>query len=544
MDENWVDSKISRSTMLKGVAVGAASAAGLGGLLDAATAGAATRTPAASYRRAVRKGGTMVIATGDGMGRNLFVGNSFGPQAFAYSQFVSGLWGQSPGGARLANALAIGYKPSRDGRAHVVVVREGVKFHDGSPIDAKAVVENLRAAFFVKHPLRGPGAYDMVPLFWGGFPGIVKDIQVLDKRTIKITLTEPRADIRSALGDIFIYNPRVLVDKGYGTDVEALKAAGSGPFRVANFQPGQFVEFTKVKGFYAEAYLDRLRVQLVPEASARFLALKSGQAHVAIGLGNADWSSVVGNARYRTFVSALTNNVFVALNAAKNPLLRSNRDVREALVRATNRRAYVASYWGKGLATLSSQIALGPGVNGYNPALRPLPFDPKGASDLLGKAGVKDLKLSIVSPAAFAAAPELTAMLQAMAGDLAQVGVDLTVKITDVPGWLAGIPTNDMWTAPFGGSVDQGVAIASLAFNVLPLPVLGVHQKLLKEAAVSPNAASRDRKLRRVMALTSQYVSGIPIAYTRAAAAGSAKVRGVSISASPLDPQNRAWIES
>lgn len=548
MDGNWVDGKISRSKMLKGGLGVAVGVAGLGGLLDAASAGAATLAPAASYRRAVRKGGTMVMASGDGMGRDFFVGNSFGPQAFSYSQFVYGLWRYTPGGARLIDGLAVGYTPSKDGLSHVIVLRENIKFHDGSEINAKAVAHNLRAAFYTNYSLRGPGIYLMVPLFWGGFPGIVKNIQVLGKRTLKITLTEPRADIRAALGSIYIYNPRVLATKGYGTDIEALKAAGSGPFQLVNFQSGQFAEFRKVKGHFEEAYLDRLRVQLVPDASARFLALRSGQAHVAIGLGNADWNSVVDDPRYRTFVSALSNNVFVGLNATKNPLLRTSRDVREALARAMNRPAYVANYWGKGLARLSSQIALGLGVNGNNPALKPLPYDPAGAAALLKKAGVSDLKLSIINPPAFAAAPELAAMLQAMAGDLAKVGVDLTVKITDVPGWLAGAPANDMAVGPYGGSVGNGVAIASLYLR-RPLtayqpPYRGVFRKLLEEAAVSLSVDERDRKLKRLMALTSQYVSGIPIAYSYAGAVGTAKVRDVSNSASPVDPQNRAWIEA
>lgn len=548
MDENWVDSKISRGTMLKGGLGAAVGVSWLGGLLDTAAAGAATRTPAVSYRRALRKGGTMVMATGDGMGRDFFVGNSFGPQAFSYSQLAYPLWRYTPGGARLIEGLAAGYRPSKDGLSHVIVLRENITFHDGSEINAKAVAHNLRAAFYTTYSLRGPGTYLMIPLFWGGFPGIVKDIQVLGKRTLKITLHEPRADLRGSLVFLPIFNPRVLATKGYGTDVEALKAAGSGPFRLAAFQSGQFAEYTKVKGFFEEAYLDRLRIQLVPDASARFLALRSGQAHVAIGLGNADWNSVVGNARYRTFVSALSNNVFVGLNATKNPLLRTSRDVREALARAMNRPAYVASYWGKGLARLSSQIALGLGVNGNNPALKPLPYDPKGAIELLRKAGVSDLKLSIINPPAFAAAPELAAMLQAMAGDLARVGVDLTVKITDVPGWLAGAPANDMAVGPYGGSVGNGVGIASLYLR-RPLtayqpPSRGVFRKLLEEAAVSLSADERDRKLRRLMALTSQYVSGIPIAYSYAGAVGTAKVRDVSNSASPTDPQNRAWIES
>jgi len=47
-------------------------------------------------------------------------------------------------------------------------------------------------------------------------------------------------------------------------------------FRIADFQPGQFVEFTRFDGFFEEAYLDKPRIQNVAAPSARFLALKGG----------------------------------------------------------------------------------------------------------------------------------------------------------------------------------------------------------------------------------------------------------------------------
>lgn len=549
MDDSVDRRGMTRTTMLKGGLGAALALPSALALLEASASSAAVREVSRSFQRGVKRGGTMVVATGDGLGRDFFVGNSFGPQGYAYTQFAWPLWGFSTGGRQLVSRLAVGYQPSRDRLEHVIVLRDGIKFHDGSPVTAQAVAQNLRAAFFPDHELRGPGTYLMIPLFWGGFPGIVKRIEALDRRRLKITLSEPRSDIRGALPFIPIMNPAVLADKNYGTSLSALQAAGSGPFRIANFAPGQFAEFTKVRGFFDEAYLDRVRLQLVPDGSARYLALRSGQAHVAIGLGNADWNAAIKNSRYRPFVSALSNNMFLGLNSVKNPLLASKRDLREALVRALNRPAYVSSYWGKGLAKLAGHVALGIGVNGYNPRVKPLPYDPRGAQQLLRKAGVSDLSLSIVSPPAFAAAPELAAMLQAIAADLARVDVELTIRMTDVPGWLAGIAQADLWPAPYGGSVGNGVPIAALYFGRPPgspydSPIRGSFKKLLKEAAVSLDNRQRDAKLRRLMALSAQWVSGIPIAHSFASAVGLSKVRNFSVSAAPIDPAHRTWMES
>ena len=83
----------------------------------------------------------------------------------------------------------------------------------------------------------------MIPTFFGGFPGNFKSVEVNDARNLTINLTTPRADLRGALFYIDIVNPKVMAanPKGYGTDVALLKNAGSGPFRVSDFSPGQFV---------------------------------------------------------------------------------------------------------------------------------------------------------------------------------------------------------------------------------------------------------------------------------------------------------------
>jgi ABC-type transport system substrate-binding protein len=173
-----------------------------------------------------------------------------------------------------------------------------------------------------------------------------------DPRTLTIPLNAPRADLRGALCYIYIVNPKVILanPQGYGTDVALLKNAGSGPFRMADFQPGRFVEFTRVDGFFEEAYLDKLRIQGVADPSARFLALKDGQAHVATGLSRADYEAASKDPSFRVHLSNPGGNVFMAFNATKNDVLRGGKDVLEAIVRAMNRQACADSFYPKGLA--------------------------------------------------------------------------------------------------------------------------------------------------------------------------------------------------
>src|SRR5262249_22731033 len=155
----------------------------------------------------------------------------------------------------------------------------------------------------------------------------------------------------------------------------------------------------------------------------RFLALKGGQAQVATGLSRADYEAASKDPAFRVNLSNPGGNVFMAFNGSHNATLNTNKDVREAIVRAMNRPAYVDSFYPQGLAQLGTQICLEPGTPGYNPDVKALPYDPEGARTLLQKAGVTDLSLKMIDPPAFGGASELKSQMEAIAADLGKIGI-------------------------------------------------------------------------------------------------------------------------
>jgi peptide/nickel transport system substrate-binding protein len=555
-----IESQLSRRMLLKG-AVALAGGATASGVLAACAPAAPTATAPASTAPAApgptaaapaaqaRKGGSLIIASGDALVPDLAYGNAFGPQGFTALQWIWPLFRTKPASFEVLNALAEGYTPSADGLSHKITLRSGIVFHDGSPIDAAAVAANLKAAFDQKDPLRGSGAYQGITTFFGGFPGNFKSVDVNDPRTLTISLLAPRADLRGALCYIYMVNPKVLQanPQGYGTDVSLLKNAGSGPFRVADFQPGQFVEFTRFDGFFEEAYLDKLRIQNVADPSARFLSLKGGQVQVATGLSRADYEAASKDPAFRVHVSNPGGNVFMAFNATKNELLRENKDVREAIVRAMNRQAYVDAFYPKGLAQLGTQVALAPGTPGFNADVKPLPYDPDSAKALLQKAGVTSLAMTMIDPPAFGGASELKSQMEAIAADLGKVGIKVDTNLTDLAGYLAGTKDHDINVTVYGNSGND-IGVASLYFRRPPTtyqaPPDPRYAQLLQEAEVATNADAQNAKLKQLMAIASENVVGGPIAYLSVAAVSGAKVHDISMTASPLDPQHRAWIEA
>lgn len=542
---------VSRRSVLK--AVGAVAGVAAAGGFNPRSASALARswvatTPGTAGASAV-KGGTLALATSDGVGRDLFIGNSFGPQGMGHYNYAWGLYRMVTSSKQAQPGLAEGYTVSADALTHTCTLRPGITFHDGSPITAADVVANLKAALYEDDPLRDGGTYGMVAFSFGGFPGSVASVEAVDDTTVKVVLTEPRAELRGALSSIMIINPKIMANKNYGTDAGALRDAGSGPFRVEAFSAGDFIEYSRFETFIQPANLDRLRLQLIPDASARFLALKGGQVQGAYDLSKADWDAAASDPTYRVHLSAPYVNCFMAFNGTKNAVLASNDKVRRAIAMSLNRQAYVDSFWPTGQAELGTQVALVPGVMGYNDAIEPIPYDPDGAKKLLAESGVSpdQLKFTGLNPPSFGGVPELGALLEAIAADLAKVGIELTTTITDVAGWLAGTKDNDMFLVPYGNTGGgEESSVVGLYLNRAPeryqIPNGEKYKPAVQQALVATDPEAQAQLLRDVLAEAAGDVAGVPVAYGKGGVMTLASVNNVAVVLS--DSQEGAWIEA
>ena len=212
-----------------------------------------------------------------------------------------------------------------------------------------------------------------------------------------------------------------------------------------------------------------------------------------------------------------------------------------------NRPAYVESFYPKGLAVVATQVALAPGTPGFNPDLKALPYDVDGAKKLLEKAGVKSLALTMIDPPAFGGASELKSQMEAIAADLGKVGITVETKLTDVAGYLAGTKDYDINVTVYGNSGND-IGVASLYFRRPPTtyqaPADPRYATLLAEAEVALDLSTQNAKLKQLMQIATENVARAPIAHLAVAAVSVAKVHDISMTASPLDPQHRAWIEA
>ena len=173
--------------------------------------------------------------------------------------------------------LATSWQHDEADRKRVIVkLREGVKFHDGSPFDADAAVWNFDAIFNDKAP-----QFDVTRAasMKARMPTIVR-AEKIDQYTIAVTTSVPDSSVIYQLSFLLFASPAQYAKLGNDWRKFAVEPSGTGPFRVTGIVPRTRLDFAR-----NDAYWDSNRVpkseavQLIPipDANSRVAALRSGQ---------------------------------------------------------------------------------------------------------------------------------------------------------------------------------------------------------------------------------------------------------------------------
>ncbi len=194
-----------------------------------------------------------------------------------------------------------------DGLTYTFTIRQNVKFHDGTPVNAKAVKYSIDRMILINEP-DGPswlygaikGAQDYMDskmtqpdadkyLAAGG-------VTVVDEYTVKVTLSEPFAPILYifAFSGAAVVSPTAVeqhggVVPGKHNEWMDKNMVGTGPYKFVEWVPKQRIVIEKWEGYWrTPAKIGRVFIQIVPEVGSRELALYTGEADiVTISTANA-----------------------------------------------------------------------------------------------------------------------------------------------------------------------------------------------------------------------------------------------------------------
>jgi len=177
----------------------------------------------------------------------------------------------------------------KDNTKWVFKLRSGVKFHDGSPFNADAVVWN------VEKVLKQDAVHfdaSQVGVTASRMPNL-RSARKIDDMTVELTTAAPDALLPINLTNLFMASPahwQKLYDAASSSDPKekakqawdafSRSASGTGPWKLDRFVPRERLELVKNAGYWDEKRVpkvDRLVLLPMPEANARTAALLSGQ---------------------------------------------------------------------------------------------------------------------------------------------------------------------------------------------------------------------------------------------------------------------------
>ncbi|MDR8399465.1 ABC transporter substrate-binding protein [Paraburkholderia fungorum] len=348
---------------------------------------------------------------------------------------------------RIVPRLATRVENSADARRFVFHLRQDVRFHDGAPLDAHAVVVNYERMIRRDSPHYSPVVADF------NRTGVesIEHVRALDTNTVEFMLDQPFPEFlrymtqEDAPGAQSLISPLAL--HKWGPDGCADRAPGTGAFRFDrrfDTAGGSAVALSRNASYWdGPPSIDGIRFLPFLDTGDRVRALVEGRVDVAYGVEGADLDDL--SARGFVVPAFSPPYLWYLVFNLRDEHMNDVR-VRQAIACAIDKEALCRALFPGAAQPATSAIPPGAPAHDASAPER-YPYDPARARALLNAAGVVDtLTLRVVAARAGSAQLNPGAIYDCIARDLAKVGIDLEVTlhadwVAYCNQWREGAPT-------------------------------------------------------------------------------------------------------
>jgi peptide/nickel transport system substrate-binding protein len=331
------------------------------------------------------------------------------------NQVIETLLQQDPWNGAIRPRLAEQHELTAD--ALTLHLRRNVKWHDGQPFTAADVAFTINMA---RDPKVGADQRsDFEP---------VSALETPDDATVILRLARPAPFLRQALAHLGILPAHLYKGRDLRRAEAARAPVGTGPFKFVSWLPGDAIVLERFADYWGDKpHLQRVRFRVVRDKLAAWELYRRGELDVLYNVPPARFDEAQRDAQlvsHHLFTWTPPAYFFIAWNTERGRL--GDARVRRALTMLIDRDRFDRVAFNGHARRITGPFA--PGTPSYDASIKPWPYDPAAAKQLLADAGVKSMKLTFLATAGSRTVEQLATMMKE---DFARAGITLDVATVD-----------------------------------------------------------------------------------------------------------------
>ncbi|MGD0265990.1 MAG: ABC transporter substrate-binding protein [Candidatus Methylomirabilota bacterium] len=282
--------------------------------------------------------------------------------------------------------LARSWNVSKDQLTWTFTLNRGIKFHDGTPLNAEAV------KFSIERHKKGIAAVLLTA---------VKEVQVVNEYTVAFKLERPFPGLLDNLAQFAVGIVSPTAVQKAGSDWGSKVIVGTGPFKFKNWVSGDRINLERFEGYKhgpsfltnrGPAYVDEWVVRFLLEPTTLIGELTEGNVDLTNYITERDAAKVKSHPNTDLKMVKSTIPVYLVINCAQQNERYNDLRVRQALTHAVNKEVVIkAAMFGIGDPLYTP---LAPNIKGFSKEAEEIgkrvnSYDPEQAKKLLDEAGWK-----------------------------------------------------------------------------------------------------------------------------------------------------------
>jgi peptide/nickel transport system substrate-binding protein len=330
--------------------------------------------------------------------------------------------------------LATSWKVSSDDLTYTFTLKPGVKFTDGTALNAQAIVDNFN---YWEKGGNSTAQVSIDPYF--------KKAVALDATHVEVQLNKPYQQLLTMLsqGYFGILSPKSLTRS---TQAQCDDPIGSGAFEVKKWIHGQELILVRNPGYTSSpataehkgpAIVNEVDWKFLSDPTERYAALTTGAASIMYDIPTQDWKNAKASYQVTQYITP-GKPVSLYMNTAQGPF--TDTQVRQAFAYGANRQAAVETAF-RGVIPYEGNPSVSKATPDYDAAVAgAYAYNPAKASQLLNQAGYtgrdksgyrtkngKELEVKLAYPAGSVVTDEGATLLQILQQQWKQAGFNVTL---------------------------------------------------------------------------------------------------------------------